>query len=127
MTPEELELDHSIVDENDAYPITITLRHNRRTPNANESNDTQKTTDNSHGDSPSGTDNAGERQRVEREGLEIVKAKYLVGCDGAHSWTRKQLGISLEGKQSDSIWGVMDIVPITDFRKDLLSSRNSFG
>ncbi|TGO10963.1 hypothetical protein BTUL_0121g00360 [Botrytis tulipae] len=24
---------------------------------------------------------------------ETVKAKYLIGCDGAHSWTRRQLGI----------------------------------
>ncbi|KAJ5147146.1 hypothetical protein N7526_000498 [Penicillium atrosanguineum] len=39
---------------------------------------------------------------------EIVKAKYLIGCDGAHSWTRKQVDIPLEG-------GVIDIIPITDF------------
>lgn len=46
---------------------------------------------------------------------EEVKAKFMVGCDGAHSWVRKQLGFSLEGDSTDYIWGVLDIVPITDF------------
>lgn len=46
---------------------------------------------------------------------EEVKAKFMVGCDGAHSWVRKQLGFKLEGDSTDYIWGVLDIVPITDF------------
>ncbi|KAF7916389.1 uncharacterized protein EAE98_010689 [Botrytis deweyae] len=46
---------------------------------------------------------------------ETVQAKYLIGCDGAHSWTRRQLGIQLEGEQTDFIWGVLDIIPITNF------------
>ncbi|KAF7957348.1 hypothetical protein EAE96_002933 [Botrytis aclada] len=46
---------------------------------------------------------------------ETVKAKYLIGCDGAHSWTRRQLGVQLEGEQTDLIWGVLDIIPITNF------------
>lgn len=56
--------------------------------------------------------------------LERIRAKYVVGCDGAHSWTRTQLGLSLEGKTTDHIWGVMDIVPLTNFRTiESLSSR----
>ena len=35
---------------------------------------------------------------------EIVRAKYMIGCDGAHSWTRNQLGYKLEGEQTDYIW-----------------------
>jgi 2-polyprenyl-6-methoxyphenol hydroxylase-like FAD-dependent oxidoreductase len=35
---------------------------------------------------------------------EVVKAKYLIGCDGAHSWTRKQVDISLEGSSTDHVW-----------------------
>lgn len=46
---------------------------------------------------------------------EEVKAKFMVGCDGAHSWVRKQLGFKLEGDSTDYIWGVLDIVPITNF------------
>ena len=34
---------------------------------------------------------------------------------GAHSWVRKTLGIALEGEQTDYIWGVVDMVPDTDF------------
>jgi len=46
---------------------------------------------------------------------EIVHARYVVGCDGAHSWVRKALGITMEGVQTDSIWGVVDIIADTDF------------
>ncbi|KAJ5130883.1 uncharacterized protein N7515_006922 [Penicillium bovifimosum] len=47
--------------------------------------------------------------------VELVKAKFMVGCDGAHSWVRRQAGFSLEGDSTDYIWGVLDIIPITDF------------
>lgn len=47
--------------------------------------------------------------------VELVKAKFLVGCDGAHSWVRRQAGFKLEGSSTDYIWGVLDIIPITDF------------
>ena len=29
---------------------------------------------------------------------------YVVGCDGARSWTRKHLGIPFDGKSDNSIW-----------------------
>ena len=38
-----------------------------------------------------------------------------MGADGAHSWVRNQLGFQLQGDSTDYIWGVLDIVPITDF------------
>lgn len=45
-------------------------------------------------------------------------ARFLVGADGINSWTRKQLNISLWEKTLDSgVTGILDIVPITDFRK----------
>ncbi|KAE8373036.1 FAD binding domain-containing protein [Aspergillus bertholletiae] len=47
--------------------------------------------------------------------VETVKAKFMVGCDGAHSWVRHQLGFKLEGDSTDYIWGVLDIIPITNF------------
>lgn len=34
-----------------------------------------------------------------------IRARYVVGCDGAHSWTRQQLGIKLEGKLTDAVFG----------------------
>ncbi|KAF9887315.1 hypothetical protein FE257_010310 [Aspergillus nanangensis] len=45
-----------------------------------------------------------------------VRAKYLVGCDGAHSWVRQQLGLRLEGCSRENChWGVIDCVPVTNF------------
>lgn len=38
---------------------------------------------------------------------EVIKAKYVISCDGAHSWTRSQLGFQMEGEQSEYIWGVL--------------------
>ncbi|CAE6394567.1 unnamed protein product [Rhizoctonia solani] len=46
---------------------------------------------------------------------ETVQAKYLLGCDGAHSWTRTQLGIDMVGETSDQVWGVIDAYIDTDF------------
>ncbi|KAF9220325.1 hypothetical protein BS17DRAFT_787540 [Gyrodon lividus] len=46
---------------------------------------------------------------------ENVRAKFVVGADGAHSWVRKALNITMEGEQTDSIWGVVDMVPDTNF------------
>ncbi|KAF7597540.1 hypothetical protein BBP40_000018 [Aspergillus hancockii] len=47
--------------------------------------------------------------------VETVKAKYLISCDGAHSWTRKHLGIPFTGSTTEHIWGVIDVIPITNF------------
>ncbi|KAG2075534.1 hypothetical protein BDR04DRAFT_1228533 [Suillus decipiens] len=46
---------------------------------------------------------------------EIVYAKFVLGADGAHSWVRKTLGFTMDGEQTDYIWGVIDFVPDTDF------------
>ncbi|KAJ5797823.1 uncharacterized protein N7503_007119 [Penicillium pulvis] len=46
---------------------------------------------------------------------ETIHARYLIACDGAHSWVRDQLDIQTDSVSEDSSWGVLDIVPITDF------------
>ncbi|KAM7190987.1 3-hydroxybenzoate 4-monooxygenase [Naviculisporaceae sp. PSN 640] len=43
------------------------------------------------------------------------KAKYVLGCDGAHSTIRKSLGFKMVGDTSDAVWGVMDIYVKTNF------------
>ncbi|KAJ5918140.1 FAD binding domain protein [Penicillium verhagenii] len=56
--------------------------------------------------------------KVERGGsseTQLIKARYVVACDGARSWTRKHLDIPLRGDLTDSTWGVMDAVPKTNF------------
>lgn len=47
--------------------------------------------------------------------IETVRARYVVGCDGARSAVRKNLSIILEGDSANKAWGVMDILPVTDF------------
>ncbi|EDU48898.1 phenol 2-monooxygenase [Pyrenophora tritici-repentis Pt-1C-BFP] len=46
---------------------------------------------------------------------EVWEAKYVLGCDGAHSTIRKALDIRMLGDTSDTVWGVMDIYPLTNF------------
>lgn len=53
---------------------------------------------------------------AEQDGKEIkYRAKYVLGCDGAHSTVRRSLGYKMVGDTSDAVWGVMDIFPRTNF------------
>lgn len=54
---------------------------------------------------------AGERAGEER----TVRAKYVVGCDGARSRVREAIGRKHIGGQSQHAWGVMDVLAVTDF------------
>lgn len=49
-----------------------------------------------------------------QEILEDVRCRYLIGADGARSWTREAIGFKLEGESLDFFWGVVDGVPATD-------------
>ncbi|NOD93631.1 3-hydroxybenzoate 4-monooxygenase [Ruegeria sp. HKCCD4884] len=44
-----------------------------------------------------------------------VRAKYVVGCDGARSNVRRAIGGKLNGDTAHQAWGVMDILANTDF------------
>ncbi|OJI99218.1 hypothetical protein ASPVEDRAFT_125606 [Aspergillus versicolor CBS 583.65] len=53
---------------------------------------------------------------VETDGVTRgIRTKHLVGADGAHSIVRQSVGLKLEGKSLDHIWGVMDLVVDTNF------------
>ncbi|MGO7133556.1 FAD-binding monooxygenase [Rhizobium leguminosarum] len=57
-----------------------------------------------------------ERTDDGHEGLiEVVKARYVVGCDGARSAVRKSIGRELRGDSANQAWGVMDVLAVTDF------------
>lgn len=57
-----------------------------------------------------------ERVDPEHEGqIETVRARYVVGCDGAHSTVRKSIGRVLRGDSVNQAWGVMDVLAVTDF------------
>jgi phenol 2-monooxygenase len=44
-----------------------------------------------------------------------VRARYLVGCDGARSAVRNAIGLELRGDAANHAWGVMDVLATTDF------------
>jgi phenol 2-monooxygenase len=44
-----------------------------------------------------------------------VRARYVVGCDGARSAVRRAIGRQLVGDPMDQSWGVMDVLAVTDF------------
>ncbi|OED39723.1 phenol 2-monooxygenase [Chromatiales bacterium (ex Bugula neritina AB1)] len=46
---------------------------------------------------------------------EAIKAKYVIGCDGARSQVRQSIGLALEGDSANQAWGVMDVLVNTDF------------
>jgi len=44
-----------------------------------------------------------------------IRAKYVVGCDGARSGVRRAIGRTLTGDAANHAWGVMDVLATTDF------------
>ena len=70
-----------------------------------------------------------ERVDAAHEGqIETIRARYVVGCDGARSTVRKSIGRTLHGDSANHAWGVMDVLAITDFPdvrfKSLIQSAN---
>lgn len=67
---------------------------------------------------------AGDREGEER----TIRAKYVIGCDGARSGVRKAIGRTLSGDAANHAWGVMDVIVNTDFpdwrMKCAINSRN---
>ena len=49
------------------------------------------------------------------KGDETIRARFVVGCDGARSAVRSALGIDLKGQAARQLWGVMDVLAVTDF------------
>jgi phenol 2-monooxygenase len=45
----------------------------------------------------------------------IIRAKYVVGCEGSRSRTRTAIGRELAGDATNESWGVMDVLAVTDF------------
>ena len=61
--------------------------------------------------------------------VETLRARYVVGCDGARSQVRRALGHRLEGDSANKAWGVMDVLAVTDFpdirRKAIIHSAEA--
>ena len=54
---------------------------------------------------------AGDREGEER----TIRARYVVGCDGARSGVREAIGRRHTGQSAAHAWGVMDVLVNTDF------------
>lgn len=117
-----LEYDASVEEDQEAYPITVRLRKTKPGESANSRyNDTMNivTNDTTNGNPDgiadamaNGTSNgvangswngsADGHEGGDQE--EVVRARYLIGCDGARSWLRKQLGFKTEGSHTNTVW-----------------------
>ncbi|MGH1367670.1 MAG: FAD-binding monooxygenase [Maritimibacter sp.] len=57
-----------------------------------------------------------------------LRARFVVGCDGARSAVRGAIGRELMGDSANKAWGVMDVLMVTDFPdvryKTLIKSAN---
>ena len=47
--------------------------------------------------------------------IDTIKARFVVGCEGARSVVRETLGLQLYGDSANKAWGVMDVLAVTDF------------
>lgn len=109
--PESLDIVADKCDDHSAnsYPITVKLRHlteEESTPAQSNGSSVRDGLFRSNL-ADDDTDELLAKSKEKQGSTETVKAKYVVGCDGAHSWTRRQLGFQLEGEPTDFIWGVL--------------------
>lgn len=119
--PIEMSIDKSLVEDNDAYPITVKIRHlseKDATPEQSATSANGAATQDGLFRSNLTPDDTNELVKASEldakaDSEEIVHAKYMLGADGAHSWVRQQLGFKLEGESTDYIWGVLDVVSLS--------------
>lgn len=52
---------------------------------------------------------------VARNSTSVVRAKYVVGCDGARSAVRDAIGAMPRGDFANHAWGVVDMLAVTKF------------
>lgn len=94
-------LDSLTITPGDSHPVTATLSHRGENGSSGDVTETR----------------------------EIVKARYLVGCDGARSAVRGAMGLELKGDSANKAWGVMDVLAVTDFpdirKKTLIQAAGS--
>lgn len=121
--PESMSFDEGKAEDDDAYPVEIVLRHlteEEATPNSSATSANGRAVqDGMHRSNLTPDDTAellaSARLHDKAGSTETIQAKYVVGCDGARSWVRNWLGFELKGDSTDYIWGVLDVIPITNF------------
>lgn len=119
MLPLDLSLDHTKVDDPDAHPVRVSVR--RLTEEEALGNDPMRHQIDLNGDYPRNAAALQGKAMLGESSEEIIQAKYVVGCDGAHSWTRQQIGSRMVGESLDYVWGVMDGHFVTNFPESVHS------
>lgn len=115
---ESLEVDPSLTSDPAAYPVSVKLRHlSFEEANPSIGTDVDGITSGLVGSNLNGEswESYAANKKVDEGTIETVHAKYVLGCDGAHSWVRSQIGVKMEGSSKEAVWGAMDVVPITNF------------
>jgi phenol 2-monooxygenase len=108
---DSLEYDETLENDSNAYPITVKIRvlgedesNPPSGPQSAAGSDTIRNELKLNQLLPDDWTGLVERPKPTKTKIETIKARYLIGCDGAHSWTRKQLNIPVEGSNTDHIW-----------------------
>ncbi|KAE8148628.1 FAD binding domain protein [Aspergillus avenaceus] len=116
--PTSLDIDYDMLHDHGTYPFRVEL-DNVAPTGLLKAGDSRPGSDPTTPNSESSNSQNSASYQLGDSGIfgmgTVVEAKYLLGCDGAHSWVRKQLEIPLEGENFEDHWGVLDIIPITDF------------
>ncbi|KAH3576156.1 hypothetical protein KXV95_006136 [Aspergillus fumigatus] len=127
VVPVAMELEEGVADDPDAYPLKIQLRHQKLEHlTAWRTNAHSVQADGTVHEERGGIDAAihsgrdGERDTEpvltgEEGSLKTIRAKYVIGSDGAHSWVRRWLGFEMEGDSTNAVWGVVDAILDSDF------------
>jgi len=112
--PESLSISECDDHSPSSYPLSITLRHLTEEEATPAQSNGSEVTDGLFRSNlvEDDTDDLIRKGQGKEGTSEVVRAKYMVGCDGAHSWTRRQLGFQLEGEPTDFIWGVLGDDPL---------------
>lgn len=106
---EALEIDQSAAADPNAYPVSVKLRHlpleeaNATVGATSAAGTSGLATSNLMGENWEAYAN---RSNGLKGQIETVQAKYVLGCDGAHSWVRSQIGVKMEGSSKESVWYV---------------------
>jgi len=106
---ERLTFEEAYQNDHSTYPITVHLRTidsgkltNGHIHAANGQADPQNGV--AINQSPGEPNGTSPEEQDGKPNIEVVKARYLIACDGARSWTRDQMGIPMEGSSTDYIW-----------------------
>ena len=88
--PSDIYINEKVLDDHDEYPFVVMLHP----------------VDNNPVEPLKGVEDPTHITLASAAGTrESIRARYVVACDGAHSWTRKRFAIPFDGDSTDSLWG----------------------